>query len=54
MLSTLDFIQILLLVFACYCCYLAGKLNGAVNLASRLIDANIITFEQLEKIKDNE
>jgi hypothetical protein len=55
--SLMDFIHIALMLGACISCYLAGKINGAANIISELVDDNIVTLERLERWannKDNE
>jgi hypothetical protein len=46
--SWLDITQILLLLLACFLCYRAGKIKGAVELANALIDEGKITVEDLK------
>ena len=52
MFNLMDFLQIVLLLLACYCCYLAGKFNGAINLVNHMLDNDIITEDDLDKLED--
>lgn len=45
----LDFIQLALLVGACFACYIAGRINGAAGIVTELINDNIVTLERLER-----
>lgn len=51
-LSLIDFFQIGLLLVACYCCYLAGKFNGAINLVNHMLDNDIITEQDLDRLDE--
>lgn len=51
-LNWLDIIQIVLLLLACYLCYLAGKFNGVQSVISLLLDKDIITEKDLDRLTD--
>lgn len=46
----LDIVQIMLLVAACFSCYLAGQVNGASNLAKLLIQYKFVKKEDFDKL----
>ena len=50
--TLIDFFQIALFLFACYCCYLAGKFNGAINMVNHMLDNDIITEQDLDKLDE--
>jgi hypothetical protein len=47
----LDVIQIVLLVFACIACYIAGQVNGAAGLLKLLIQHKVMTEEDFDKFQ---
>ena len=49
-LTFMNFIEIVLLLFACFSCYLAGKFNGAINMVNHMLDNDIITEDDLDKL----
>lgn len=56
-LAFLDLVQIGLLIVTCIVCYIAGKINGAANIVSELVNDKIVTLDRLERwanSKDNE
>lgn len=48
----LDIGQILWMLAACAACYLTGKYNGTVNAVNFLLERNIITQSDLDKLSD--
>ena len=48
----LDFIHIILLVAACFACYLAGQVSGAAGLAKLLIEHKFIKQEDFDKLHE--
>ena len=50
MFNLMDFLQLALLLLACYCCYLAGKFNGAINMVNHMLDNDIITEDDLDRL----
>lgn len=50
--SIMDFIQIVLMLVACFCCYHAGKFSGAVGMVNLMLDNKIIDEEHLDELKD--
>jgi hypothetical protein len=52
MLNWLDITQIVLLLAACYACFLWGKFNGIDAAVSLLLEKRIITETDLEKLND--
>jgi len=47
----LDVIQIVLLVAACFACFVAGQVNGAAGLVKLLIHHKIMTEEDFDKFR---
>jgi hypothetical protein len=47
----LDVIQIVLLVAACFACFVAGQVNGAAGLVKLLIDHKVMTEEDFDKFR---
>lgn len=47
----LDIIHIVLLVGACFACFVAGQINGASGLIKLLIDHKVMTEEDFNKFK---
>lgn len=50
--SMMDFIELGLLLLACYACYVAGKFNGAINMVNHMLDNDIITEQDLDKLEE--
>lgn len=50
--TLMDFIQIILLLVACFTCYQAGKFNGAVGMVNMMLDNDIIKEEQLDELQE--
>ena len=50
MFNLMDFLQLALLLLSCYCCYQAGKFNGAINMVNHMLDNNIITEDDLDRL----
>lgn len=47
----LDLIHILLLLGACFACFVAGQINGATGLVKLLIEHDILTKEDFDKFQ---
>lgn len=47
--SVADVIQLVLMLTTCYVCYLWGRRDGIVQLATVLVDAGKITEKDLEE-----
>ena len=52
MYNFMDFVRIILLLLACYCCYLAGKFKGAINMVNHMLDNDIITEDDLDRMNE--
>lgn len=50
--TVMDFIQIILLLLACFTCYHAGKFAGAVGMVNMMLDNDIIDEEHLDELKE--
>ncbi len=48
-LSVGDFIQIVLMLVACYACYWKGKYEGIEETVTELIDRGLLDVEELEE-----
>lgn len=48
----LDFTQILLMLGACYACYMWGRTGGIEDAIVTLLDKKIITEQDLEKLEE--
>jgi hypothetical protein len=51
-LDWLDLTQILLLLVACYTCFLAGKFRGVHAIIDLLLEKNLIKESDLDKLTD--
>lgn len=50
-LTTLDLIQIVLMVAACYACYWKGRFAGIEDVINELLDRDIINLKDLEDME---
>jgi hypothetical protein len=45
----MDLIQIILMLVACYACYVKGKVEGIEDTVTELIDRGLLDLDELEK-----
>jgi hypothetical protein len=49
--NVMDVIEIVLLVASCYACYIKGKVEGINDTIYELIDREIISLSDLDKLE---